>query len=220
MNSVEVIAPKNKISRHRIRQLQTKKSLSQFGGDPRLKPPSRVPCASSSAFYIAATNRNLRARIQSSDHLRQDCRIVLKVGVYDSNIVTGRRQKALYHGWTEAAIRGAAKNPNARILSSQFLSNSPCAIGRIVVYNEEFVVDSRQYSGHVMNEAWDVFGFVICRRNYSYFHNLHSVGIMVRQKYCHPQRGETVDVAALDCCIELLGLRQLHETYKSLHPSP
>ena len=175
MNSVEVIAPQNKISRHRIRQFHTKKSLSQFGGDPGLKPPNGIPCAGSPAFYIAATNRDLRAVVQSSNHLRQDCRIVLKVSVYDSDIVTGRRQKALYHSWTEAAIRGPAKNPNARILSGQFLSNSPCAIGRIVVCNEQFIIDPRQCSAHVMNEAWYVFGFIICRRNYSYFHNLHSV---------------------------------------------
>ena len=157
MNSVEVVAPQNKISRHRIRQLHTKKSLSQLGGDPGLKPPSSIPCASSSALHIAAPNCNLRASVQSSDHLRQDCRIVLKVSIYNSNIVTGRRQKTLYHSWTEAAIRGPAKNPNARIPSGQFLSNGPCAIGRIVVCNEQFIVDARQCLAHVMNEAWSHF---------------------------------------------------------------
>src|ERR1039458_956638 len=192
MNSVEVLARQNKVSRHRIRQLHTKKALSQFGSDPGLNPSSNVPCSSSSAFYIAAPNRNLRTSVQSSDHLRQDCRIVLKVSVYDANILTGGRQKALYHSWTKAAIRGPAKNPNARIRIGQFLSDSPCTIGGIVVCNEQFIVHPRQYSAHVMNEAWYVFGFIVCRRNYSYFHNLHSYG--------------SVDGATLDFRIELLGI--------------
>jgi len=175
MNPEEVVAAHHEISGHGIAQFHLEKRLGQFRRDPGLESAGRVPGPRGSAPRVATGNHELRAGIQRGNHLGQDCRIVLQIGIDHADIITGGRQECFNYGRAKAAVfvRRSMRTCGFRAP----ISCGSSAIRRIVVCDQQFGINSRQCDVHFLNETRHIRGFIVCGGHDSYLHGVRSISI-------------------------------------------
>ena len=80
-----------------------------------------------------------------------------------------RDADSVYHRRREAAIGFAREQPQ-RIFAPQALANGARVVGRIIVGDDDFVIEFGQRGGDARDQRRQIFRFAVSRRHHADFH--------------------------------------------------
>jgi hypothetical protein len=90
---------------------------------------------------------------------------VLTVGIHDHEDVAPGCIESVDNGGTQTLFPDAAENADGGVAGGKRLRHAPCAIGRIVIHDDDLVRTARKRTVDEVDERRQVLGFVIRRKD-------------------------------------------------------
>lgn len=85
---------------------------------------------------------------------------MLQIRVNARERIAGGVGEPVDHRHSQAPILRSAKDPHSGIGQGNFVRYRPGLVGRIIVYNQDFVIDANQGASKLFDKMRNVFSFV------------------------------------------------------------